>query len=143
MVRMFIMSGLIFMTDDGTSHDTDSVDDTDDDTYADTDDDTDDGGRGNLYTMKVPGCCSWVPGPWSLVLGLRSLVLGPVWAGSKKFVYLESGSAETCQKKESGTLLRNFSLQCKIPCVGGNLAARGPGNGNTARFLCFSASSLF
>ena len=45
--------------DDDTDHDTD--DDTDDDTYDDTndnaDDDTDDGGRGNLYTTKVPGCC--------------------------------------------------------------------------------------
>ena len=75
--------------DDDTNHDTD--DDTDDDTYDDikndTDHDTDDGGRGDLYTIKVPSCCSWVPGPcgpWSLVLGLRSLVLAPVWAGSKK-----------------------------------------------------------
>ena len=32
-------------------------DDTDDDTNDDADDDTDDGGRGNLYTTKVPGCC--------------------------------------------------------------------------------------
>ena len=68
--------------DDDTAHDTDG--DTDDDTYDnahdDNDDDTDVGGRGNLYTIKVPSCCSWVPGPcgpWSLVLGLRSLVLGP------------------------------------------------------------------
>ena len=38
----------------------DSNDDTDDDT------DDDDGGRGHLYTIKVPGCCSWVPGHWSL-----------------------------------------------------------------------------
>ena len=41
--------------DDDTDHDTD--DDTDDDAHDDTDDDTDDGGRGNLYSTKVPGCC--------------------------------------------------------------------------------------
>ena len=46
------------------------------DTEDDSNDDTDDGGRGHLYTIKVPGCCSWVPGPWSSVPGLRSLVLG-------------------------------------------------------------------
>ena len=27
------------------------------DTDDDTDNDTDDGGRGNLYTTKIPGCC--------------------------------------------------------------------------------------
>ena len=32
-------------------------DDTDHDTDDDTEDDTDDGGRGNLYPIKVPGCC--------------------------------------------------------------------------------------
>ena len=37
-------------------------DDADDDTNDDTDDDTDYGGRGHLYTIKVPGCCSWVAG---------------------------------------------------------------------------------
>ena len=46
--------------DDNTDDDTD--DDTEDDTDDDTNDDTDDGGRGHLYTIKVPGCCSWVPG---------------------------------------------------------------------------------
>ena len=46
--------------DDDTDNDTD--DDTEDDTHDDTNDDTDDGGRGHLYTIKVPGCCSWVPG---------------------------------------------------------------------------------
>ena len=46
-------------TDDDTDNDTDddTGDDTDDDTNDDTDDDTDDGGRGNLYTTKVPSCC--------------------------------------------------------------------------------------
>ena len=45
--------------DDDADHDThgDTDDDTDDDTNDDTDDDTDDGGRGNLYTTKVPSCC--------------------------------------------------------------------------------------
>ena len=39
-------------TADGTDDDTDG---TDDDTDGDTNDnDTDDGGRGNLYTIKVP-----------------------------------------------------------------------------------------
>ena len=52
--------------DDDTNHHIHH--DTDDDTNDNTDDDTDDGGRRNLYTIKVPGCCSWVPGPWSLVL---------------------------------------------------------------------------
>ena len=42
-------------TDHGTDDDTD--DDTDDNTNDDTDDDADDGGRGNLYSTKVPGCC--------------------------------------------------------------------------------------
>ena len=37
--------------DDDTDHDTD------DDTNDDADDDTDDGGRRNLYSSKVPGCC--------------------------------------------------------------------------------------
>ena len=41
--------------DDDTNDDTD--DDTEDDTNDDTIDDTDDGGRGHLYTIKVPGCC--------------------------------------------------------------------------------------
>ena len=49
--------------DDDTDHDTD--DDTDDDNDDDPDDvfsddtydDTDDGGRGNLYTIKVSSCC--------------------------------------------------------------------------------------
>ena len=54
--------------DDDTDHDTD--DDTDegtgDDTNDDTNDDTDDGGRRHLYVIKVPSCCSWVPGHWSL-----------------------------------------------------------------------------
>ena len=45
--------------DDDTEDDTD--DDTQDDAHADTNDDTADGGRGHLYTIKVPGCCSWVP----------------------------------------------------------------------------------
>ena len=36
---------------------------------GDTDDDTDDGGREKMYTIKVPSCCSWVPGPWPLLLG--------------------------------------------------------------------------
>ena len=45
---------------DDTDHDTD--DDTDDDIEADTtnddtDDYADDGGSGNLYAIKVPGCC--------------------------------------------------------------------------------------
>ena len=53
--------------DDGTGHDTDddASDDTDDDTNDEIDDDVDDaddGGRGDLYTIKVLGCC------WSLVL---------------------------------------------------------------------------
>ena len=50
---------VIHDNDDGTDHDTayDTDDDTDDDTNDDTDDDTDDGGRGNLYTTKVPRCC--------------------------------------------------------------------------------------
>ena len=39
--------------DHGTDHDTD--DDTYDDTHDGTDDDIDDGGRGNLYTINVPG----------------------------------------------------------------------------------------
>ena len=75
--------------DDDTDHDTgdNTDDDTDDDTNDDTDDDTDDGGRGNLYTIIVPGCCSAVPGPcglWSLVLGPYSSVLGlgPSWEGT-------------------------------------------------------------
>ena len=50
--------------DDDTDHDTDH--DTDDDTDDDTNDDTDGGGRGHLYTIKVPGCYSWVPAHWSL-----------------------------------------------------------------------------
>ena len=48
--------------DDDADHDTDyDIDaDADDDTNADADDDTDDGGRGNLYTTKVPGyCCEY------------------------------------------------------------------------------------
>ena len=45
---------------DDTDDDTD--DDTEDDTNDDTNDDTDDDGRGHPYTIKVPGCCSWVPG---------------------------------------------------------------------------------
>ena len=55
-------------TDDDTDNDTDddTGDDTNDDTNYDTGDDTDDGGRGYLYTIKFPGCCSWVPGHWSL-----------------------------------------------------------------------------
>ena len=89
------MMVLIMNTNDDTDNDTD------DDTYDNTDDHTDDGGRGNLYTIKVPGFCSWVPYRWPL--GLRSLVLGPAWAGS--------GSAEICQNKESGTLLTRFYLQ--------------------------------
>ena len=51
-----------YVDDDGPDHDTD--DDTDDD----ADDVTNDGGRGNLHTIKVPCCCSWLPGPWSLFL---------------------------------------------------------------------------
>ena len=50
--------------DDDTDDDTE--DDTNEDTNDDNNDDTDDGGRGHLYTIKVPGCCSWVPGHWSL-----------------------------------------------------------------------------
>ena len=50
--------------DDDIDDDTD--DDTEDDTNNDANDDTDDGGRGHLYTIKVPSCCSWVPGHWSL-----------------------------------------------------------------------------
>ena len=48
--------------DDDTHHDTDDDTDydTDDDTNDATNDDTDDGGRGNLYTTKVPGCCEYV-----------------------------------------------------------------------------------
>ena len=45
--------------DDDTDHDTDhdTDDDTDDDADDDdTNDDADDGGRGNLYIAKVPGC---------------------------------------------------------------------------------------
>ena len=80
---------------DNHDYDDDTDDETEDGTNDDTNDDTD-GGRGHLYTIKVPGCCSWVPAPWSLVLDPRSLVLGPVWAGSKKFAYLKSGSAEIC-----------------------------------------------
>ena len=49
--------------DDDTDDDT--ADGTEDD-HDDTDDDTDDGGPRHLYTIKVPGCCSWVPGHWSL-----------------------------------------------------------------------------
>ena len=59
--------------DDDIDHDTD--DDTGDDSDDDTNDDIDDD---NLYTIKVPGCCSWVPGPcgpWSLVVGPWSLLL--------------------------------------------------------------------
>ena len=73
----------------GTYVDDECFDVHDNDDYTDHDDandDTENGGRGHLYTIKVPGCCSWVLDPWCLVLGLRSLVLGPVWAGSKKFV---------------------------------------------------------
>ena len=46
-------------TDHDTDDDTDDAtdDDTEDDTNDDADDDNDDGGRGNLYTTKVPGCC--------------------------------------------------------------------------------------
>ena len=42
---------------DDTDRDTDDDidDDTDDDSNDGTDDDTDDGGRGSLYTIKVPG----------------------------------------------------------------------------------------
>ena len=40
--------------DDDTDHDNDDV------TDNDTDVDTDDGGRGNLYATKVPGCCEYV-----------------------------------------------------------------------------------
>ena len=46
--------------DDDTDHDTGDDTDTyaDDDTNGDTeDDDTADGGRGNLYTIKIPGGC--------------------------------------------------------------------------------------
>ena len=44
--------------DDDTDHGTDDdTDDDTDDTNDDADDDTDDGGRGSLYTTKVPGCC--------------------------------------------------------------------------------------
>ena len=50
--------------DEDTDDDTD--DDTGDDANADTNDATDDGGRGHLYTIKVLGCCSWVPSHWSL-----------------------------------------------------------------------------
>ena len=45
---------------DDTDDDTD--DDTEDDTNDDTNDDTDDGARGQLYIIKFPGWCSWVPG---------------------------------------------------------------------------------
>ena len=63
-----------------TDHD---VDDTDDDTADDaTDDtdDTDDGGRGNLYTIKIPGC-SQLPGPWSLfdLVQPRISILEELW----------------------------------------------------------------
>ena len=47
-------------------YDDDTDDYTEDDANDDTKDDADDGGRGHLYTIKVPGCCSWVPGHWSL-----------------------------------------------------------------------------
>ena len=42
--------------DEDTDHDTDdgTDDDTDDDTNGDPDDAADDGGRGDLYTIKVP-----------------------------------------------------------------------------------------
>ena len=57
--------------DDDTDHEND--DNTGNDTDEGTNDDTDDGGRVNLYNIKVPGCCSWVPGP----CGPRSSVFGP------------------------------------------------------------------
>ena len=63
--------------DDDTDHDTD--DNTDDDTDDDTHDDTDDGGgRGNLYTIKVPSCCSWVLGHESWTLSSLS-ILEELW----------------------------------------------------------------
>ena len=46
--------------DENTDDDTD--DGTEDDTNDDANVDTDDGGRGHLYTIKVPDCCFWVPG---------------------------------------------------------------------------------
>ena len=42
--------------------DDDADGDTEDDTNDDAHDETDDGGRGHLCTIKVPSCCSWVPG---------------------------------------------------------------------------------
>ena len=63
MERMLMVSVDIHDYDDDTDLDTgddDDDDDTDDDTNDDTDDDTDDGGRGNLYSAKVPGrCCEY------------------------------------------------------------------------------------
>ena len=73
---------LIMETDD------DINDDTDDDTNDDTDGDADGGGRVNLYAIKVPSCCSWVPGPcgpcYLLLCGLAQ----------KNVAYLKSYSVE-------------------------------------------------
>ena len=66
----------IHYRDDDTDHDShdDADDETHDNTNGDADDDTDGGGRGNLYTVKVTGCCSQA---WYLVIGPWSSVLGP------------------------------------------------------------------